>query len=147
MSKPDRSLPLSKGSAREQETILRRSTSWNSHQMELASTFLAADARATKDGWTTGPLRQRRMSWCSVPHTRKLATRTEKEAMFISIHIASMRESCHQNPIHQRSRPTPTFNYAPQPNWSFKRTPTLAMASPFSWPVSVPYALSGSGAA
>ena len=32
------------------------------------------------------------------------------------------------------------------PNWAFKRTPTLAMASPFSWPVSVPSAF-GSGAA
>lgn len=30
------------------------------------------------------------------------------------------------------------------PNWSFKRAPTLAMASPFSWSVSVPF---GSGAA
>ena len=35
----------------------------------------------------------------------------------------------------------------PAPNWAFKRTPTLAMASPFSWPVSVPSALTGSGAA
>ena len=34
-----------------------------------------------------------------------------------------------------------------KPNWSVKRTPTLAMASPFSWPVLVPFALSGSGAA
>ena len=33
------------------------------------------------------------------------------------------------------------------PNWAFKPTPTLAMASPFSWPASVPSALSGSGAA
>ena len=32
------------------------------------------------------------------------------------------------------------------PNWAVKRTPTLAMASPFSWPVSVPSAF-GSGAA
>ena len=36
---------------------------------------------------------------------------------------------------------------AASPNWAFKRTPTLAMASPFLWPVSVPSALSGSGAA
>ena len=28
-----------------------------------------------------------------------------------------------------------------KPNWAFKPTPTLAMASPFSWPVLVPYAL------
>ena len=34
----------------------------------------------------------------------------------------------------------------PAPNWAFKRTPTLAMASPFSWPVLVPSAF-GSGAA
>jgi hypothetical protein len=27
----------------------------------------------------------------------------------------------------------------PWPNWAVKRTPTLAMASPFSWPVLVPY--------
>ena len=27
-----------------------------------------------------------------------------------------------------------------QPNWAVKRTPTLAMASPFLWPVLVPYA-------
>lgn len=40
---------------------------------------------------------------------------------------------------------TPVKN--PAPNWAFKRTPTLAMASPLSWPVSVPSALSGSGAA
>jgi hypothetical protein len=33
------------------------------------------------------------------------------------------------------------------PNWAFKPTPTLAMASPFSWPVLVPSALTGSGAA
>jgi hypothetical protein len=33
------------------------------------------------------------------------------------------------------------------PNWAVKRTPTLAMASPSSWPVLVPSALSGSGAA
>jgi hypothetical protein len=33
------------------------------------------------------------------------------------------------------------------PNWAFKPTPTLAMASPFSWPVSVPSALPGCGAA
>jgi hypothetical protein len=33
------------------------------------------------------------------------------------------------------------------PNWSVKRTPTLSMASPFSWPVLVPSALPGSGAA
>jgi hypothetical protein len=26
------------------------------------------------------------------------------------------------------------------PNWAVKRTPTLAMASPFLWPVLVPYA-------
>ena len=32
------------------------------------------------------------------------------------------------------------------PNWAVKRTPTLAMASPFSWPVLVPSAFS-SGAA
>ena len=37
--------------------------------------------------------------------------------------------------------------FGPQPNWAVKRTPTLAMASPFSWPVLVPSALSGSGAA
>ena len=35
----------------------------------------------------------------------------------------------------------------PWPNWAVKRTPTLAMASPSSWPVLVPSALSGSGAA
>ena len=34
-----------------------------------------------------------------------------------------------------------------RPNWAVKRTPTLAMASPFSWPVLVPSALSGYGAA
>jgi hypothetical protein len=34
----------------------------------------------------------------------------------------------------------------PAPNWAVKRTPTLAMASPFSWPVLVPSAF-GSGAA
>lgn len=33
------------------------------------------------------------------------------------------------------------------PNWAVKRTSTLAMASPFSWPVLVPFALLGSGAA
>jgi len=33
------------------------------------------------------------------------------------------------------------------PNWAFKPTPILAMASPFSWPALVPSALSGSGAA
>jgi len=33
------------------------------------------------------------------------------------------------------------------PNWAVKRAPTLAMASPSSWPVLVPSALSGSGAA
>jgi len=32
------------------------------------------------------------------------------------------------------------------PNWAVKRTPTLAMASPLSWPVLVPCAF-GSGAA
>ena len=37
--------------------------------------------------------------------------------------------------------------YAPQPNWAVKRTPTQAMPSAFSWPVLVPYALTGSGAA
>jgi hypothetical protein len=35
----------------------------------------------------------------------------------------------------------------PWPNWAVKRTPALAMASPSSWPVLVPSALSGSGAA
>jgi len=30
--------------------------------------------------------------------------------------------------------------FAHQPNWAVKRTPILAMASPFSWPVLVPYA-------
>ena len=43
-----------------------------------------------------------------------------------------------------------TFNYfsgRAVPNWAVKRTPTLAMASPSSWPVLVPYALTGSGAA
>ncbi len=29
--------------------------------------------------------------------------------------------------------------YAPQPNWSFKRTPTWAKASPLSWPMLVPF--------
>jgi hypothetical protein len=38
------------------------------------------------------------------------------------------------------------FAFQPAPNWAVKRTPTLAMASPFSWPVSVPSAF-GSGAA
>ncbi len=33
------------------------------------------------------------------------------------------------------------------PNWAVKPTPTLAMASPSSWPVLVPSALAGSGAA
>lgn len=33
------------------------------------------------------------------------------------------------------------------PNWAVKRTPTLAMPLAFSWPVLVPSALSGSGAA
>ena len=39
------------------------------------------------------------------------------------------------------------FAFQPAPNWAVKRTPTLAMASPFLWPVLVPSALSGSGAA
>ena len=34
-----------------------------------------------------------------------------------------------------------------RPNWSVKRTQTLAMPSAFSWPVLVPSALSASGAA
>ncbi len=38
------------------------------------------------------------------------------------------------------------FSYAPERNWAVKQMPTLAMASPFSWPVLVPYAF-GSGAA
>ena len=33
------------------------------------------------------------------------------------------------------------------PNWAVKRTPTRPMASPFSWALLVPSALSGSGAA
>jgi hypothetical protein len=36
---------------------------------------------------------------------------------------------------------------AASPNRAVKPTPILAMASPFSWPVLVPSALSGSGAA
>ena len=47
----------------------------------------------------------------------------------------------------QGAMSTLPFAFQPAPNWAVKRTPTLAMASPFSWPVSVPYALSGSGAA
>ena len=43
--------------------------------------------------------------------------------------------------------PTNGSHYTPWPNWAVKRTPTLAMASPLSWPVLVPYALTGSGAA
>ncbi len=35
----------------------------------------------------------------------------------------------------------------PAPNWAVKPTPTLAMPSAFSWPVLVPSALTGSGAA
>ena len=30
--------------------------------------------------------------------------------------------------------------HCPQPNWALQRTPTLAMASPSSWPVLVPCA-------
>ena len=48
-------------------------------------------------------------------------------------------------------KPRPTASsalaFTHQPNCAVKRTPTLAMASPFSWPVLVPSALSGSGAA
>ena len=33
------------------------------------------------------------------------------------------------------------------PNWAVKRTPTRAMPDAFSWPVLVPSALAGSGAA
>ena len=43
-------------------------------------------------------------------------------------------------------RPKPLAT-AHAPNWSVKRTPTQAMPAAFSWPVLVPSALSGSGAA
>ena len=37
-----------------------------------------------------------------------------------------------------RCLPSKLLATANAPNWAVKPTPTLAMASPFSWPVSVP---------